>query len=267
MVANVSFCETASCDACDEGGTSISTVATRASRRRGPCTNVSPCETRSHGSDRVACGGPTPRATLPRGYRRTQEPRRGLRGHPLRDRRRPGDHHDQPPGAAERLPRDDHHGTRRGLRACRRRRVGRRRCAHRRRRARVLRGRRRGRSHAHRGGEAAPAHDLASRGECHPQQRQAGHRQGSRLLHRRRQRAQRDVRPHALRGVGPVRPGRTEDRLGAAVVGLPAHALRRRREEGAGDPVPRAPVRRTRSRGHGACQQGRPRRSAGCPGG
>ena len=114
----------------------------------------------------------------------------GLRGHPLRGRRRPGDDHDQPPRAPQRVPRarrcsssatrssaaadDEAVGvivfTGRG-------------------RARLLRGRRRARAHAHDEREARRPHHRPAPGERDPQQRQADPLPGARLLHRRRQRA------------------------------------------------------------------------------
>ena len=53
-----------------------------------------------------------------------------------------------------------------------------------------------------------------------------------------------------------------EDRLGAALVGLPADAGGGRREEGARDPLPDPPVQRRGGAGDGAGQRGRARRGA-----
>ena len=111
--------------------------------------------------------------------------------------------------------------------------------------------------------EKRALHHLHDRlGGRHPQQRQADHPEGARLLHRRRQRAQRALRPHHLGRVRPLRPGRPEDRLGAPVVGLPAAARGGRREEGARDPLPHPPVHGRGGARDGPDQRGRPRRRA-----
>ena len=205
------------------------TTLIRQGARRRPTgrTRVSRYETR-YRSARAAAGrgrrvGSSSGLPIPSA---TKGARVRLRGRPVRGGRRPRDDHHQPPGSPERLPAPDHPRAGRGLRGGGRRRGGRGDRLHRRGRAGLLRRRRRARPHPHRGRKAQPAPPPRPPGTRHPQQRQADHREGARLLHRRRQRAQRPLRPDHLGRLGQVRPGRSQDRLGAPVVGLPAAAPR-----------------------------------------
>jgi len=163
-----------------------------------------------------------------------------LRGRHLRDRQRPCDDHHQPPGALQRVPRQDRRRAHLLLQARLGEQRGRRRLPDRRGRPRVQHRRRSEAARGDRRLRSVRDRHLRGRGSAprHPRHPQAGDRGGQRLRDRRRSRHPPALRSDDRVGEREVRPGRPARRLVRRRFRHGVHGARDRREAHARDLVP-----------------------------